>query len=157
LENSGEIKLTEAEWTEVDSDGRLHLPAKIASSVTWYRTGQTCEVVLELSKKGSLLIHGGSVWSEIEEQRQTLENEFAKGIDGKRRVALSHLVFRKASIGKSNRRVGLQAEVLHHLGIQKPARVVCLVYSDKVEVLCEEAVAQELNSTRKDIVLTQKK
>jgi DNA-binding transcriptional regulator/RsmH inhibitor MraZ len=154
--NSGEIKGAEAEWAEVDSDGRLHLPVKIASSVTWYRTGQACEVVLEFHKKGCLLIHGGSVWSEIEEQRKALEHEFAGEIAGKRRVALSHLVFRKASIGKSNRRIGLQAEVLQHLGVQKPARVVCLSYADKVEVLCEEAVGQELDSTRNDIVITQK-
>jgi hypothetical protein len=68
-------------------------------------------------------------------------------------LALSRLIFRIAKIGSRNHRLTLNSDVLLHLEVQKPARVLCLVYSDRIEVVSEQTGLRLLDAARRDIVL----
>ena len=140
-----------ATWAEVEADGRLHIPSEIVAVISWYKPG--CNVVVELGNPGSILIRDYSVTAEIEQQRLALAEEFPGELEGPRRLALSRLIFRIAKIGSRNHRLTLNSDVLLHLEVQKPARVLCLVYSDRIEVVSEQTGLRLLDAARRDIVL----
>jgi hypothetical protein len=121
--------------------------------VSWYVAGDTTEVLLELRDEGSVLIHSGTRGQEVQQLRQALVNEFKGRVEGLRRAAVSCAVFRSATIGKSNRRIMLHTSVLRHLGVTKPARVLCLVYADRIEILSEPKAREYILITGSDIGL----
>jgi hypothetical protein len=143
---------TFAKWSDVEPDGRLHLPTEITSMLSWYVSGSACEVLMELREEGSLLIHAGSRIVEVEEQRLQVLEDF-HGVEGLRRVALTHSVFCQGKFGRSNRRITLQASVLAHLGVAKPSRVLCLVYADRIEILSKSKYLEMSELTKSDVTL----
>lgn len=134
----GEIPTTLARWGEIESDARLHIPTDVLSGVDWYVSGKRCDVLIELRERGSFLIHGGAQIAEITEKRKLLFLEHADKVESLRRIAISHAQFLQAAIGQSNRRITLPVSILSHLGVTKPARVLCLAYAGRIEVLSEE-------------------
>jgi hypothetical protein len=141
-----------AKWADVEPDGRLHLPTEITSRVSWYVRGAEIEVLVELREEGALLIHAGSRMAEVEDQRTQILQDF-EGLEGLRRVALTHSVFFPGRFGRSNRQMMLRSSVLAHLGIAKPNKVLCLVYADRIEVLSEAKYHELSKATKLDVVL----
>jgi hypothetical protein len=142
-----------AEWSEIDQDSRVRLPHEVTAVVSWYITGSAVDVLLEMRDDGVVLVHPASRRREVEERRQALISEFNDRVEGLRRAAISCAVFRPAAIGKGNRRITLQTSVLQHLGVTKPARVLCLAYADRIEILSETKAKELIMASRADIML----
>lgn len=153
MANNGEQQTQIAAWSEIDSDSRLRIPTEISSQTMWCIPGHRCDALIELREKGVLIIHDGRRVDDIEEQCRELFEELADKVEALRRAALSRAIYIPASIGKTNRRVTLSAQVLAHLGVTKLARVLCLAYSAKIEVISEARVAELFEAVRLDINL----
>jgi hypothetical protein len=151
--NLGDRLHTAAEWTEIDGDARIRLPQEVITMISWYAAGDAIDVLLELREEGSVLVHSGARRQEVEQLRQALVTEFGGRVEGLRRAAISCAVFRTATIGKSNRRITLHTAVLEHLRVTKPARVLCLAYADRIEILSEAQAKEHIAITSADIRL----
>jgi hypothetical protein len=150
----GESPPSEAQWGYIDDpDSRLQVPTDILKCTHWYTTGKRCEVLIELREPGSIFLHRGSLYDDIEQKRKGLLEELGDKAEAIRRITLSKSMFIRAAFGKTNRRITLSAEVLAHLGIGKPARVLCLAYLGNIEVLSEQRARILAETTRMDINL----
>lgn len=148
----GELPLTVARWGEVEPDARLHIPKEVLLNFDWYVAGKSCAVLIELRpERGSIWIRRGTHLNELAAKRKVLLEEHSDKTEALRRIAMSQLLFLEAAIGKTNRRITLPASVLDHLKVGKPAKVLCLAYASRIEILSEERVAALSETTRIDI------
>jgi hypothetical protein len=150
--NHGEFVKPTAHRAEV-YDLRLHIPSEVYRLMPWYTPGARCAVIIELREIGAIRVHDGKRQADLDRQREIVMEGFEDKTEARRRIALSQSVFILGAVGEGNRKLGLPASVLAHLGIVKKATVLCLAYAHYFEVLSEERAAELTEIMRIDINL----
>jgi hypothetical protein len=131
----GESKRAAA-WVKLEKDRRIAFPTELLDSLSWYRTAEKIDVLLELRLPHGLIVHRGDRQAEVEAQRKDLLDE-NDSTDGSRRVALSYLRFQPSSIGNTNRRLTLPVSLAEHLVVVPGSSILLLFYDDLIELLRE--------------------
>lgn len=145
-----------ADWVTINEESRVTIPSEITDCLNWFNSKKRMPICLDLSRPQMIVIwHLPEVTELLRDRRQMLLEDTENEELGIRRAAMTYHFFREANLVVPERRIGLKAVVLDHLGTKPGGKLFCLGYGDRIEIYNELAAHELILRHASNLVIDQ--